>query len=64
MDQKSKLEKPSLNIHNHLEKGLIFQQWKKNSRKFCLTKIIQTLTHTLGSTNNLFQNLAIKFADK
>ena len=23
--QKSKLEKPSLNIHNHLEKRLIFQ---------------------------------------
>ena len=37
---------------------------EKNPRKFCLPKIIQTLMRTLDSTNNLFQNSAIKFADK
>ena len=37
---------------------------EKNPRKFCLPKICQTLTHKLDSTNNLFENSAVNFADK
>ena len=37
---------------------------EKNTRKFCLPKICETLTHKLDSTNNLFENSAVNFADK
>ena len=41
-----------------------FSVMEKNPIKFCLPKISQTLTHKLDSTNNLFKNSAVNFADK